>query len=233
MPKPALAFASIVALSGAGVLGAAWFAWLPLSPAPFLVLAALALLAATFKVRIPGMTGAISPVSVPILFVAGTLGWQAAAVIAAAAGILQCVWRPKSRPSLLQAAFNGAALALSAVVAVQAANLVTPPGAFAWFMAAAVVSQIANVLLVSLILSLLGEGVSLASLWRNCHLWSFPYELAAGAFAALWAQAGPQTATSLMLCGTIALAGALLYLMNVFYRGIVDRTGAGGELTTR
>jgi len=101
MPKQAFVFAGIVASVGAGVVVTAAVSWHSVAPAPFLVVAALALLAATFKVRIPGVAGAISPVSVPILFAAGTLGWQAAAVIAAGSAILQCVWRPKTRPSPL------------------------------------------------------------------------------------------------------------------------------------
>jgi len=192
----------------------------------------LALIAATFKVRIPGMTSAISPVAVPILFAAGTLGWQAGAVIAASSAVVMCLWRPKTTPTLLQVAFNSATMTLSVVLATQAANLATPAGTFVWFVAAAVVFQVTNVLLVAVILSLLGEGVSLSSLWRNCHLWSFPYELAAGLFAGLWAQAGPLPAISALPVGAIGLACVLLYLMSVFYGEVVDRSVAGGELTT-
>jgi hypothetical protein len=227
MPKQALLFASIVALAGAGVVAAACVSWPPLAIGPFLARAGLALLAATLKVRIPGVTGAISPVAAPILLAAGTLGWQAAALIAAASAMLQCVWRPKTRPSLLQVAFNLATMTLAAVLATQAANFATPPGAFVWFIAAAIVFQAINVVLISTILCLLGEGVSLQSLWRNCHMWSFPYQLAAGLFAGLWAQAGPLMAGSSMPLGAIALAAGVLYLMNGFYREIVDRSLSG------
>lgn len=230
MPKRALIFASIVSLSGAGVVVAALLAWPPQMLGLLLVSATLAFLAATMKVQIPGMTGAISPVGVPLLFAAGTLGWQGAAVMAAAAGILQCVWRPRVRPTPIQIAFNGAVLALGVGLAVQGANLVTAPGSLAWYVAAALVFQISNVLLVSVVLSLLGEGVSLGSLWRNCHLWSFPYELAAGVFAGLWAEAGPFTASGLTALVTISLAAALLYLMSMFYREIANRGGSGREL---
>ena len=73
-----------------------------------------------------------------------TLGWQAAAMIAAVSAILQCMWRPKIRPTVIQIAFNSATMTLSALVATQAANLVTPPGALSRFVAAGVVFQVAN-----------------------------------------------------------------------------------------
>jgi|HubBroStandDraft_6_1064221.scaffolds.fasta_scaffold51101_2 hypothetical protein len=225
MPKQAFVFAAIVALVGAGVVITAAVSWHSVTPAPFLVVAALALLAATFKVRIPGVTGAISPVSVPILFAAGTFGWQAAAVIAAGSAILQCIWRPKTRPSALQAAFNSATMTLSAAVATFTAGLTAPAGSFVWFIAAAMVYQVVNAFLVSVILSLLSEGITLGSLWRHCHLWSFPYQLAAGLFAGLWAQAAPLAEGNATPLAAIALAGVLLYLMNAFYREIVDRSG--------
>src|SRR5271165_4114015 len=211
MPKQALVFASIVAAVGAGAVITAAVSWHSVALAPFFVAAALALLAATFKVRIPGVTGAISPVSVPILFAAGTLGWQAAAVIAAGSAILQCIWRPKTRPSALQVAFNSATMTLSAAVATLTAGLTAPAGSFVWFVAAAVVYQVINAFLVSVILSLLGDGITFRSLWRHCHLWSFPYQLAAGLFAGLWAQAVPLAAGNAAPLAAIVLACVLLY----------------------
>ncbi len=233
MPKQALIFAIIVSLAGACIVAAAGLTWPNVAPGSFLICAALALLAATLKVRIPGMVGAISPVAVPILFAGGTLGWQAAALIAAATGILQSVWRPKIKPIPIQIVFNGATIAIAATLGTLAANLVTARGIFVWFIAAAVVFQVSNAMLVSGVLSLLGESISLVALWRNCHLWSFPYQLTAGLFAGLWAQAGPLTASNVAPFTAVALAGALLYLMNVFYGEIVERSGARAELSTR
>jgi hypothetical protein len=223
MPKQAFVFANIVALAGAGTLAAAVFSWPSLGLGPFLVCAALALIAATFKVRIPGLTSAISPMSVPILFAAGTLGWQAAAVIAAGSAIVQSLWRPRTRPTLLQVAFNSGTMTLSAALATLTAGFVTPIGGIVWFIAAAITYQVLNALLVSLILSFLGEGISLSAVWRNCHLWSFPYQLTAGLFAGWWAQAAPLANDAAPL-GAVAMVGVLLYLMNVFYREVVDRS---------
>ncbi|HME06716.1 MAG TPA: hypothetical protein VKG25_06680 [Bryobacteraceae bacterium] len=233
MSKRALTFASIVALAGAGVVASASVTWTNVATLSFLVCAALALLAATFKVRVPGMVSAISPVAVPILFAGGTIGWQAAALIAAVTGILQSVWRPKVKPMPIQIVFNGATIAIAATLGTQVANLVTARGSFVWFIAAAVVFQVSNAILVSGVLSLLGDSVSLVSLWRNCHLWSFPYQLTAGLFAGLWAQAGPLTASNVAPFSAVALAGAVLYLMNVFYGEIVQRSGGQAELSTQ
>lgn len=65
--------------------------WSYPSPPLLLVCLGLALLGATFKVPVPGLTGTISPAFVPILFAAGKMNWQETVVIAALAGLTQCV----------------------------------------------------------------------------------------------------------------------------------------------
>ena len=219
MPKKALLFALGVIIAGAGAFAAGLSLWSSASPTAFLFCLGLAVLAATFKVPVPGMTGTISPSVVPVLFAVGTMSWQETVVISALAGLTQCLWRPKRAPAKVQILFNGANFALSGGVAYSVSHRVAGSAPHMTLLAAAIVFQLVDTLTVATVLSLL-QGESLRSIWRNCHLWSFPYILAGGAFAAVWVQSDlPASFGITVLCATA------MYLMSTFYREIVERTG--------
>jgi hypothetical protein len=86
------------------------------------------------------------------------------------------------------------------------------------YLMAAIAFQLVDALAVAIVLSLL-ERAPVKQIWRNCHLWSFPYVPAAGGFAAVWAQA--QTPASLSAVVTCAM---MLYPMSTFYQEVVTRT---------
>ena len=128
------------------------------------------------------------------------------------------MWRAKRTPSKLQILFNGATLAISGGVAYSVSHRVAGNAPLMLFPTAALVFQLLDNLTVATVLSLL-EGESLRSIWRNCHLWSFPYILAGGGVAAVWAEANlPASFDVVVLCAM------MLYLMSTFYREIVART---------
>ncbi len=205
-------------IAGGGTVAAALLLGSSASDSAFLLCLGLALLGATLKVPVPGMTGAISPSVVPILFAIGTRSWQETVLIAALAGITQCLWRPRRTPTALQVLFNGANLALSAGVAYAIARRGAASAPLSLFLVAAIVFQLLDTLSAATVLSLL-EETPLRALWRNCHLWSFPYILASGGFAAAWAQASvPANLSAAVICAIV------LYLMSTFYREIVTRT---------
>ena len=179
---------------------------------------ALALVGAAFKVRVPGIAGTLSPSCVPILFAVGTMTWQETVVIALLAAFVQCLWRAQRRPTLLQIAFNAAALSLSSGIAYAVSHSLAARAPLVLFAAAALVYQVANAAAVATILCLL-EGGPLSSVWRNCHLWSFPYHLAGGAVALVWAQAAMPAGVSVSV-----LVALTLYLMKTFYGEIVARS---------
>src|SRR3954452_8110166 len=111
MPRAAKQFASTIILTGAISIGFAAALWTSPSLLQFLACLCLALLGSTFKVKLPGMEGCISPSFIPLLFAAGTMSWQETIVMASAAGVLQSLWRAKKRPQIVQVLFNGANLA--------------------------------------------------------------------------------------------------------------------------
>ena len=82
----------------------------------------LALLASTFKVRLPGITGTISVNFLLILIGIADFTFTETITMGCAAIVIQCVWGAKRRPQLIQVLFNVAALALSIGVAYQVAH---------------------------------------------------------------------------------------------------------------
>jgi hypothetical protein len=147
------------------------------------------------------------------------MSWQETLVIAALAGLTQSVWRPRRSPTKLQVLFNGANLALSSGVAFGVSHRVAGSAPLMMFLVASIVFQLVDTLTVATVLSLV-EGESLRSIWRNCHLWSFPWILAGGGFAAVWAQSNlPASFSVAVLCAIT------LYLMSTFYREFAARSG--------
>lgn len=218
MPKSALLFARSVVILGSGVAIAALVQWSFDSPSTFLLCLALTVLGSTFKVGLPGVAGAISPNLMPILFAIGKLSWQESVIIAGVAGVTQCLWRPKQNPTVLQVLFNGANLAVSAAMAHWVSSSLAEASSLLMFLVAAVVYQLVNALSVATVLSLL-EAVPTRALWRNIHLWSFPYALASGGFAGIWASAIKPAGYS-----TAVICAVVLYLMNAFCEEIANRT---------
>ena len=218
MPKSALLFARSVVILGSGVAIAALAQWSFDSPSTFLLCLALATLGSTLKVALPGVAGAISPNLMPILFAIVKLSWQESVIIAGIAGVTQCLWRPKRNPTALQVLFNGANLAVSAAVAQLVSSSLTEASSLLIFFVAAIIYQLVNTISVATVLSLL-EAVPTRALWRNIHLWSFPYALASGGFAGIWASAIIPAAFS-----TAVICAVVLYLMNAFCEEIAGRT---------
>src|SRR5215471_4087488 len=73
----------------------------------------LALLASTLKIHLPGISGTISVNFLLILMAVATSSFSETVFLAAAACIVQCLWRSRSRPRLVQVAFNVSALEIS------------------------------------------------------------------------------------------------------------------------
>src|SRR5205823_4249010 len=149
----------------------------------YLVYCLLACLASAMKVRLPGITGTISANFLFVLIAVALFTFAETVFLASAACIVQCLWRPKSRPRLVQLSFNVAALALSSGASYRISHLFIGTAAVhVWVLLAVAVSLyfIADTLLISGVLSLV-QSKSLLDVWRQCYLWSFPYYLAGAA----------------------------------------------------
>lgn len=137
----------------------------------------LALLASTFKVRLPGTKNAIAASFVLFLIAVDALEFGEVIIIAVLSCLMQCLWRPKTRPRAVRVAFSLAsttisiALALRLTSGLRAAHAVVPE-----LVLASAVFFAVNSGLTSAVVALV-SGQPVLELWSNCHRWAFPYYL--------------------------------------------------------
>jgi len=181
----------------------------------------LALLASTFKVRLPGITGTISVNFLFILIGIADFTFTETITMGCAAIVIQCVWRAKRRPQLVQIFFNVAVLALSIGVAYQVSHfslaLARAESLSALLVLAACTYFMSNTLLISGVLCLI-EGKPLKKVWQQCYLWSFPYYLVGSAIAGIITVSNRTVGWEASL-----LIMPIMYLVYLFYRFCVER----------
>lgn len=217
MTKNALIYAWTINTIGFAVLFRAALecrsSWQSSNGPTFLVCLALAALAATFKVKLPKLTGTISPAFVFLLVSVATLSRSETVAIAVVSGIVQCLWRPRTRPSALQLTFNAAALAISGAVAHGVTRgLVVVGGADSFAVvlgAAGVALLVTDTVVVSTILCLIQEA-PFYTVWRSVQFWAVPYYLAGGVLASVWTRV-EFTAN----VGVTILAAVSVYVLSV------------------
>ena len=189
MPQTAKHYVCLV--SGLGILALAsafWGSTWPHDPLRFGTYFLLSLLAATLKLRLPGLTGTMSIGFVLVLLSISELALPETMIMACAGVIVQCLWRAKQRPQAVQVIFSVAAVAISVVPAYQCTHLlrsrwhtasISVPMAVATCLYFAI-----NSLLVAGVLARV-QGASLRAVWERCYLLAFPYYLLGGAVAGL------------------------------------------------
>ena len=191
----------------------------------------LSLLAATLKLRLPGLTSTMSIGFVFVLLGVSELTLPEAMLIAALGALVQCLWRAKPRPSFVQVLFGVSAVAASLMLAYQAAHFVRTQ----WhsdsipipLAVATCLYFTANSLLVSGVLSLVKQQ-PLRTVWQQCYLFAFPYYLLGGTVVGMMTASGRDLGWQppLLLLPVMALA----YL---FYRIYLGRmTMAAATLTS-
>lgn len=186
MTTRAKAYITAVIACGLIVLLMPLYAWRPTKPAHLLLYIAMTMIASGMKVRLPGVTGTMS---VHFLFLLiGIVSRPLPDVLLAGVGatLVQCLWKAKRRPTLVQIGFNIAATAL-AVGAADAAYHVgwLQDGSF-WAVRLGVASIIfffANTAPVAIVIGFT-EGRSPVSIWRECYFWCFPFYLVGASLAA-------------------------------------------------
>jgi hypothetical protein len=150
-------------------------------PALFWACLAMALFAATLKVRLPGVEGTFSLGFVGSLVAVQQLDFTEAVVVGTLVGVMQSLWRPLRCPLAIQVAFNAANVANSTAVAFGAYRgwlLNTPNNNSVWLLLwASTLFYAVNTGTVSGVLCLL-ERKPLGQMFEHWCLWSFSYYLA-------------------------------------------------------
>ena len=144
----------------------------------FLVFLVFFALAATVKVRIPGLTGTYSPVFFFVLLASTMLSFAEVSIAAGLAGTLQCTIRPERRPTMVQVCFNTANLVLSTVagfgiIAQLLPGLPGTPHLLCFFVGSAIF-YLMNTGMVSMVLTLV-EGGKLSQIWDHWCFGSLPF----------------------------------------------------------
>jgi diguanylate cyclase (GGDEF)-like protein/putative nucleotidyltransferase with HDIG domain len=146
----------------------------------FLVFFAVTLGTSGLKVRLPGVTGAVSVHFVFVLAAVAQLSLPEVLVSGVAAALAQCYWRPEKRPNWIQVAFNVAdsALAFSAAYVTYHLAILNNPdvGGIGRLMMASIVLFLTNTGAVAIVIALT-EHKSPWKLWKECYFWCFPYYL--------------------------------------------------------
>src|ERR1035437_3513803 len=115
MPTKARAFIVVTAAAGAAVLGTALLHWHSHDPLKFACYLLIAVLAATMKVRLPGIDGTMSVHFLFILLGVLDLSLPETLVIGCASALVQTLWKAKRSPEPLKVVFNIFSMTCNAV----------------------------------------------------------------------------------------------------------------------
>jgi PAS domain S-box-containing protein len=152
----------------------------------------MALLASTFKVRLPGITGTMSINFLFILISILDFSFSETLAIGIAGTIVQCIWKPKSRPKLIQIIFSvssmAVAIAASYIVYHSSISQRLHHNPLILLGLTASTLFILNTAQVTIVISL-AEKKSAWTVWQECYSWSFPYYLVGAAMAGLFSAA--------------------------------------------
>ncbi|MGA2810448.1 MAG: hypothetical protein ABSG16_03540 [Candidatus Acidiferrum sp.] len=217
----AKAYVAVIATLGCGVLGVALLNWQSADLTRLAVLLLLGLAAATWKVKLPGITGTISGSFLFILVAVSAFSFSETTLLAATVALLQCFWRARKNPQAVQVVFNVATLSVSAGVAWLSAHALLQAfrsqSLILLLVPAAVLFFVADTGLVSGVIALV-EQKKFTTVWHECHGWSFPYYVLGAALAALITVSSRATGWTASLFIVPAM-----YLVYSYYRFYVER----------
>ena len=188
LPWKAKLFVSVTSLIGIAVVTASIYQWHSGNPLRFFCYLAIALLASSLKVQLPGIDGTMSVNFLFILIGILELNLPETMLIGCISSLLQCYWKVNRRPEPVKVLFNifgmmAPAVGVSFFVYHQLGRIVhhSLPLMLA---GAACTYFLANTLPVAVVISVT-EGKCLRKIWSECYFWSFPYYLVGAAIAGL------------------------------------------------
>ncbi len=202
--------------------------WAPQRPSNWLLYLALAMLASSLKLRLPGLTRTYSLSFLFLLFGIGRYSLPEVLIAGCAGALVQSVCNTKKRPTLVQVLFNMANLAISTGLCFAAGRVVLTSGLQYYRPAAmaliAFLFFLINTVLVSGVLALL-ERRPLSAVSNDWYIWSFPYYLIGAVLVGLV----PTSLHSIPSEGWLLLL-PLLYLVH-FFVGLLKSRPATGKVS--
>ena len=225
MTKPALIYAWSVVAVGATVAIASALLWRTSDAPAFWICLALAALASTFKVKLPGFDSCIAPSFVFQLVAAEQLTGPETVAIGIVSALVQSLWKRQTKATFIQVAFNAATLGISSGLAFLMAHS-GQTGAVEHILMlsiAGLVLLVVNTVMVSVVLCLI-QSTPIRAAWRSLQFWAFPYYLAGGVLASVWVHALDRPSATFAV-----LAAISVYLLSVCYREALQRVNGQGE----
>jgi diguanylate cyclase (GGDEF)-like protein/putative nucleotidyltransferase with HDIG domain len=180
-------FTAVLALMALLCFLSAALHWRSSDPVKFLCYLAVALLASSLKIKLPGINGTMSVNFLFILLGVLELSFGETLVIGFAAVLVQCYWRA-SNLKPIHVIFNLSQIPVGTAVAYgvyQTANTHVLHGNLPLTLLAVAIAYFTfNTLAMSVIIRLT-EGKPLLKVWKECYFWSFSYYLVGAAIVGL------------------------------------------------
>lgn len=193
LPTSAKVLIGVVAAGGVAVLVRGLWDWTQFDAVRFASYLVIAVLAALFKVKLPGMNSSMS-VNLPFMLLAvAELSLPEALIIGCASTLAQCLRVAQNRRNPVQIVFNVCTVANAVALAWVMFNRQHPgndsPLHTLMLGLAAAGFMVANTIPVAAILSATA-GNNIAKIWGRMFLLTFPYYLLSAAVTAIMSAAG-------------------------------------------
>src|ERR1700685_1331997 len=180
-------FIAAMALAALGCFYTALTNWHSSDPLKFLCYLAVALLASSLKIKLPGINGTMSVNFLFILLGVLELSFGETLMIGFAAVLVQSYWT-SSNPKSIHVVFNMTQLPVGTAAAYVVYQVVTNRGLHRndplALLLVAITYFALNTFAIAIII-LLTEGKPVLKVWSECYFWSFPYYLVGAAIAGL------------------------------------------------
>jgi len=180
-------FIAAMALAALGCFYTALTNWHSSDPLKFLCYLAVALLASSLKIKLPGINGTMSVNFLFILLGVLELSFGETLMIGFAAVLVQSYWT-SSNPKSIHVVFNMSQLPVGTAAAYVVYQVVTNRGLHRndplALLLVAITYFAFNTFAMAIIIRLT-EGKPVLKVWSECYFWSFPYYLVGAAIAGL------------------------------------------------
>jgi len=188
MPKRAIAFVVLTATLGAIALADSLLHWQSNNSLKFVCYLAIAMLASTLKVRLPGIESTMSVHFLLILLGVLELSVSETMVIGCSAALLQSLWKTEHKPEALKVTFNVLSMTANAVWVTyfaygSTAHLLHDRMPFQ-LIAITCTYFLMNTVPLSIVIAL-SQRSSMRRIWSATYFWSFPYYLIGAALVGL------------------------------------------------
>jgi len=172
--------ASTIVLGTGLIFRSLWF-WRSNHPWIYLGFLTTALLTSVMKVSLPGIKGTISVGYIFVLFSITRFSLSETTLLAVAACLAQCLWRPKQQVKIIEISFTAATISVAAYLSYELYHRFggTKPsetvGILMLFLSTAVYFFLSTVWIAAAIGLTTRRSIKLV--WKEAYLWSLPYYL--------------------------------------------------------